>query len=309
MTADFFLNWIATTPNFAAPLLLASLGLIICERAGVINLGAEGLMAGGAMIAVIVSFETGNPWLGLLVGVIVGAALASLFAIAVVVFHANQVLAGLAIVALGAGFTGVIGRPYVHQPVKGLNEMDFGVLSEIPWLGRILFSQDPLVYLTVALTVVAWWIVMRTNTGLRLRAVGEDPATADVSGVRVAWYRLGAVVLSGAFCGLAGAYLSLASSKVWVEEMIAGRGWIAVALVIFAQWHPLRALVGALVFGAAEALSPRLLATGADVPVYLMMMLPYVVTLAVLVGLAVIRGGAAAGPSALGLSYLRQDRH
>ena len=116
-------------------------------------------------------------------------------------------------------------------------------------------------------------------------------------------------MLSGAFCGLAGAYLSLASSKVWVEEMIAGRGWIAVALVIFAQWHPLRALVGALVFGAAEALSPRLLATGADVPVYLMMMLPYVVTLAVLVGLAVIRGNAAAGPSALGLSYLRQDRH
>ena len=150
---------------------------------------------------------------------------------------------------------------------------------------------------------------MRTNTGLRLRAVGEDPATADVSGIRVAWYRLGAVVLSGAFCGLAGAYLSLASSKVWVEDMIAGRGWIAVALVIFAQWHPLRALLGAVVFGAAEALSPRLLATGADVPVYLMMMLPYVVTLAVLVGLAVIRGSAAAGPSALGLSYLRQDRH
>ena len=309
MTADFLLNWIATTPNFAAPLLLASLGLIICERAGVINLGAEGLMAGGAMIAVIMSFETGNPWLGLLVGVLVGAALASLFAIAVVVFHTNQVLAGLAIVALGAGFTGVIGRPYVHQPVKGLNETDFGVLSEIPWLGRILFSQDPLVYLTVALTVVVWWIVMRTNTGLRLRAVGEDPATADVSGVRVAWYRFVAVVSSGAFCGLAGAYLSLASSKVWVEEMIAGRGWIAVALVIFAQWHPLRALVGALVFGAAEALSPRLLATGADVPVYLLMMLPYVVTLAVLVGLAVVRGGAAAGPSALGLSYLRQDRH
>ena len=147
MTADFFLNWIATTPNFAAPLLLASLGLIICERAGVINLGAEGLMAGGAMIGVIISFETGNPWLGLFVGVIVGAALAFLFGIAVVVFHANQVLAGLTIVALGAGITGVIGRPYVHQPVKGLNETDFGVLSEIPWLGRIVFSQDPLVYL------------------------------------------------------------------------------------------------------------------------------------------------------------------
>ena len=309
MTADFLLNWAATTPNFAVPLLLASLGLIVCERAGVINLGAEGLMAGGAMIAVILSYETGDPWLGLGVSVVAGAALASLFGIAVVVFHANQVLAGLAIVALGAGITGVIGRPYVHQPVKGLNEMDFGILSEIPWIGRIVFSQDPLVYLAVALTVLVWWIMMRTNTGLRLRAVGEDPATADVSGVRVAWYRFCAVVLSGVFCGLAGAYLSIASSKVWVEEMIAGRGWIAVALVIFAQWHPLRALVGALVFGATEALIPRLLATGADVPIYLMMMLPYVVTLAVLVGMAVIRNNAASGPGALGFSYLRQDRH
>ena len=309
MTADFLLNWIATTPNFAAPLLLASLGLIICERAGVINLGAEGLMAGGAMIAVIMSYETGSPWLGIGTGVLVGAALAVLFGLAVVVFHANQVLAGLTIVALGAGITGVVGRPYVHQPVEGLREVDLGFLSEIPWLGRIVFAQDPLVYVTIALTIVAWWAMMRTNVGLRLRAVGEDPATADIAGVRVAWYRFGAVVLSGAFCGLAGAYLSIASSKVWVEDMIAGRGWIAVALVIFAQWHPMRALLGAVVFGAAEALSPRLLATGADVPVYLMMMLPYVVTLAVLVGLAVLRRDSVSGPDALGLSYLRQDRH
>ena len=309
MTADFLLNWIATTPNFAAPLLLASLGLIICERAGVINLGAEGLMAGGAMIAVIMSYETGNPWLGIVMGVAVGAALAFLFGLAVVVFHANQVLAGLTIVALGAGITGVIGRPYVHQPVEGLREIDLGALSDLPWLGRIVFSQDPLVYVALALAFVVWWVMMRTNTGLRLRAVGEDPATADVSGVRVGWYRFGAVILSGAFCGLAGAYLSIASSKVWVEEMVAGRGWIAVALVIFAQWHPMRALLGAVVFGAAEALSPRLLATGADVPVYLMMMLPYVVTLAVLVGLAVFRRDSVAGPVALGLAYLRQDRH
>ena len=309
MTADFLLNWIATTPNFAAPLLLASVGLIICERAGVINLGAEGLMAGGAMIAVIMSYETGNPWLGIIMGVVIGAALAFLFGLAVVVFHANQVLAGLTIVALGAGITGVIGRPYVHQPVEGLREIDLGALSDLPWLGRIVFSQDPLVYVALALAFVVWWVMMRTNTGLRLRAVGEDPATADVSGVRVAWYRFGAVILSGAFCGLAGAYLSIASSKVWVEEMVAGRGWIAVALVIFAQWHPMRALLGAVVFGAAEALSPRLLATGADVPVYLMMMLPYVVTLAVLVGLAVLRRDSVAGPVALGLAYLRQDRH
>lgn len=309
MTDGFILNWLATTPNFAAPLLLASLGLIISERAGVINLAPEGLMAVGAMFAVMVGYETAQPWLGVSVGILAGAVLGGLFAVVVVYFHADQVLSGLAIVALGAGITGVIGRPYVHQPVVGFTEVELGLLGDIPWIGRIVFQQDPLIYAALAIAVLAWWVLMRTNRGLSLRAVGEDPAAADVAGVNVHLYKFLAVVCSGALCGFAGAYLSIASSQVWVEGMIAGRGWIAVALVIFAQWRPLRAIVGALVFGGAEALSPQLLAIGADVPVYLMMMLPYVITLGVLIVMAVFRSDRSSAPQGLGMAYLRQDRH
>ncbi len=309
MTDGFILNWLAATPNFAAPLLLASLGLIIAERSGVINLGAEGLMAIGAMSAVIVSAETGMTWTSIGVGIIAGSLLAAIFAVAVVYFHADQVLSGLTVVALGAGITGVLGRPYVHTPVEGFDQINLGPLSEIPWLGKIVFSQDPLIYVTGLTVVVVWWFMARTNKGLSLRAVGESPATADIAGVSVTLYRFCAVVCSGALCGFAGAYLSIASSQVWVEGMIAGRGWIAVALVIFSQWHPLRAIVGALIFGGAEALTPQLLAIGADVPVYIVMMLPYVLTLVVLIAMAVFRGDRSLAPQSLGLAYLRQDRH
>ena len=309
MTDGFVLNWLAATPNYAAPLLLASLGLIISERAGIINLGAEGLMAIGAMAAVIVCAETGQAWSGVAVGIVAGAALALIFSCAVVFFHTDQVLSGLTIVALGAGITGVVGRPYVHQPVAGFDKMQFGPLTDIPWIGKIVFHQDPLIYICAFTAVVVWWVTNRTNVGLSLRAVGEDPATADVAGVNISLYKFVALVLSGALCGFAGAYLSIASSQVWVEGMIAGRGWIAVALVIFSQWHPLRAIVGALVFGSAEALTPQLLAVGADVPVYIVMMLPYALTLAVLVAMAVFRGDRSLAPHGLGLAYIRQDRH
>ena len=309
MTDGFILNWLAVTPNYAAPLLLASLGLIISERAGIINLGAEGMMAIGAMAAVIVSAETGQVWPSVAVGIAAGAALALIFSSAVVFFHTDQVLSGLTIVALGTGITGVVGRPYVHQPVTGFEKMQFGPLTDIPWIGKIVFHQDPLIYICTFMAIVVWWVTTHTNMGLSLRAVGEDPATADVAGVNVPLYKFSAVVLSGALCGFAGAYLSIASSQVWVEGMIGGRGWIAVALVIFSQWHPLRAIVGALVFGSAEALTPQLLAIGADVPVYIVMMLPYALTLTVLVAMAVSRGDRSLAPQSLGLAYIRQDRH
>ena len=309
MTDGFVLNWLAVTPGYATPLLLASLGLILSERAGVINLGAEGMMAVGAMSAVIVSAETGFVWTGVGVAVVAGAALAVIFAIAIVIFHTDQVLTGLTVVALGAGITGVVGRPYVHKPVAGLGAMDWGALADIPGIGPIVFHQNPLVYVAVLIVVAVWWFLARTNPGLKLRAVGEDPATADVAGVDVRLYKFLAIVTSGALCGFAGAYLSIASSQVWVEGMIAGRGWIAVALVIFSQWHPLRAVIGALIFGGAEALIPQLLAVGADVPVYIIMMLPYALTLFVLVLLAIFRGDKSLAPQSLGVAYIRQDRH
>jgi ABC-type uncharacterized transport system permease subunit len=305
----FILNWIATIPNYAAPLLLASLGLIICERSGVINLGAEGLMGIGAMSAVLVSFHTQNPGMAVVVGAIASAALAIIFAVSVVLFKANQVLSGLAIVALGSGITGVVGRSIAHQPVTGFGRIDMGFLSQIPVLGKILFYQDILIYLCIPLVILTWWVLERSTVGLKLSAVGEDPATADTAGVNVTKYRFVAILISGAFCGLAGAYLSIASSQVWVEGMIAGRGWVAVALVIFARWKPLGALTGAILFAGAEALIPRLQAIGADIPVYLMLALPYVLTLAVLILPAVLFKRPNASPSMLGIDYLRQDRH
>lgn len=309
MSDIFILNWIATIPSFTAPLLLASLGLILSERSGVINLGAEGLMSVGAMAAVIISFHTANPWLGVIIGSFSAMVLAVVFAFAVVIFRTNQVLSGLTIVALGAGLTGVIGRSYVHQPVTGFEKLYMGFLSDIPWIGQILFSQNPMVYVTVVLVVLIWWGLMYSNLGLQLRAVGEDPATADIAGVSVNIYRFAAVLMSGALCGLAGAYLSIASSQIWVEGMIAGRGWIAIALVIFARWRPLRAVIGAMIFGGAEALIPRLQAIGADLPIYLVMMLPYAVTLFVLIAPAIFRRSLSAEPASLGEVYLRQDPH
>ena len=309
MSEIFILNWIATIPSFAAPLLLASLGLILSERSGVINLGAEGLMSIGAMAAVIISFHTGNPWLSVIVGSLSAMTLAVVFALAVVIFRTNQVLSGLTIVALGAGLTGVIGRSYVHQPVTGFEKLDLGFLSNIPWVGHIIFNQNPMVYVTIVLVVLIWLGLMYSNIGLQLRAVGEEPATADIAGVSVNMYRFAAVLISGALCGLGGAYLSIASSQIWVEGMIAGRGWIAIALVIFARWNPMRAVLGAMIFGGAEALIPRLQAIGADLPIYLVMMLPYVLTLFVLIAPAIFRRSLSAQPASLGDVYLRQDPH
>ena len=305
---DFIVSWLASTPGFATPIMLACIGLIICERSGVLNLGAEGMTAFGAMAAVAVTLESGSPWAGIATGLCAGALLGLLFGLAVVVLRADQILAGLALVAVGAGLAGVVGRDYVHTTVPGLDPLDLGPLSTLPVVGPILFHQDLLVYLALGFAGVAWWYLMRTRAGLRLRATGEDPGAADVAGVDVQMTQLVACAVSGAACGLAGAYLSVVASEVWVEGMVAGRGWIAVGLVIFARWNPLRAVAGAILFGGADALTPRLQSIGADVPTYLMLMLPYVLTIAVLALPALFKIGRGAEPANLGQPYLRQDR-
>ena len=305
---EFLVTWLAGTPSYAMPLLLASLGLILSERAGVLNLSAEGIMAVGAMTAAVTTLLMGHPWLGLLAGAGAGIALSAVFGLAVVVFRVDQILAGLATVAIGIGITGVIGRPYVHQTVTGIDPVQLPVLSAIPVIGPVLFHQDPLFYLAVVLALMASWMLARTRFGLRWRAVGEDPAAADIAGVDVQVTQLLAVLASGALCGLAGGYLSVVSSQVWVEGMVAGRGWIAIGLVLFVRWSPVRAIFGALLFGGASALTPRLLATGANVPVYLMMMLPYLLTIAVLAIPAMFKLGRGPEPENLGTVYLRQDR-
>ncbi|MFC3231426.1 ABC transporter permease [Marinibaculum pumilum] len=308
MIETLLLNWLAFTPVFATPLMLAAVGLIINERAGVLNLGAEGMMMVGALTGVILSFHTAQPWLGILCAALAGGALAAVFAAAVVVFRANQVVAGLITVALGAGLAGLIGPPYSQKPIAAFERLDLGPLTELPWLGRILFNQDPLLYLSLLLVAATGWVLFRTRLGLRLRACGESPETADAAGVDVQAMRLAAVVAGGMFCGLAGGYLSLAASQVWVEGMTGGRGWIAIALVIFAAWRPWRAVLGALLFGGIVALIPRIQATGVSVPTFLLMMLPYLATLLVLLLVALRGRTAAQAPDALGRDYAREDR-
>lgn len=306
---DFLIGWIAIIPSYTTPLLLAALGLVVCERAGILNLGAEGLMAVGAMSAAVTILSGGDPWLGLAAGTGAATLLAALFGLATVVLRADQTLAGLAVVAIGLGLTGVAGRPYAQKTFDGLATFGdlFGIGRDTA-PGRLVAVQDPVILAVPVLVALIWVWLMRSRSGLRLRAVGENPAAADVAGVDIQLTQLAAVLVSGALCGLAGAYLSTATSHVWVEGMVASRGWIAVALVIFARWNPLRALWGALLFGSADALIPRLQAIGADIPVYLAMTLPYLLTLAVLVATS-LTGRRSGEPAFLGRVYLRQDKH
>ena len=306
--SGFLLGWAAAIPAYATPLLLAALGLLLSERAGVLNLSPEGVMAIGAVTGAAVVLNGVDPSLGIVAGIAAGAALSLVFAVVVVVFRADQTLAGLTTVAVGIGLAGVLGRPYVQQPFEGIERFGAGAAPATSAVGRFLHQQDPLIPLALCLVVAVWWFLERTQAGLRLRAVGEDPGAADLAGVDVQLTRIAAVVTAGALCGLSGAYLSVAASHVWVEGMIAGRGWIAVALVIFARWDPRRALLGAIVFGSAEALGPRLQAIGAPIPTYLMMMLPYALTLAVLVLSSLVGRRESAEPAALGSVYLRQDK-
>ncbi|MEO1679484.1 MAG: ABC transporter permease [Pseudomonadota bacterium] len=292
-----------------APLLLAALGLILCERAGVLNLGAEGIMAVGAMTGAVASLSGVGPLSALGLGAGAGLLVALPFILAVVVLRAAQIPAGLALVALGLGASAALGRDHTHKPFDGLGAMPGpALLEDLPLIGGMLFAQDALVYASLMAAMGLWWYLQRTQTGLRLRAVGEDTATADAAGVDVQFQQLAALVPGCLLIGLAGAYLSVAGSQIWTEGMVAGRGWIAVALVVFARWSPLRAIVGATLFGAAEALIPRLQTLGLDVPVYILSMTPYVLTIAVLVLFA--RPGRLRGnePGALGRPYIRQDR-
>ena len=263
------------------PLLLGTLGEIITERSGVLNLGVEGMMAVGAMSAFTVTLITGSPWLGLLAAVLAGALAAGLHAFVCVSLRANQVVSGLALTMLGLGVSGLFGRPFIGRPLpQKLNAVRIPGLAEIPVVGRIFFSQDPLFYLAVVLGILLWILLSRTRWGIQIRSVGENPAAAEVQGVDVARVRYLCVVLGGALAGMAGAHLSLVYSKSWTEGLTGGRGWIVIALTIFALWNPLRAFLGAFLFGYIFVLQYLLQPIG--VPPNLLAMMPYLATLAVL---------------------------
>jgi general nucleoside transport system permease protein len=308
---DFFVNWAANVPGTALPYALAALGLIISERSGVLNLTAEGLMLVGAL-AGIGSYLTfgGHPALALILGMLAASLVSVLFATLVVVLRVNQVIAGLSIVFFCQGLTGLTGilANWMNKPIGGLSRLTLWPLSEIPIIGRILFMQDAVVYISILIFLAVHLIFRYTMLGLKLRAVGENPAAADAAGVNVALYRFGAVVAGSALVGLAGAYISVVSVKLWVTGMVGGRGWIAVALVVFARWAPWPALAGALLFGCIEEVVPRIAAAGIRVPQYLVLMTPYLATIAVMIWVGARDRGVRGEPGALGLPHVREER-
>jgi general nucleoside transport system permease protein len=308
---SILMSWLANLPALAVPYALASLGLMIGERSGVLSLGAEGLMLVGALAGVAAYLTFGGYPLEALVVAMVAAAIVSvLFAVLVVWLRVNQVIAGLALVFFCQGMTNLVGTiaNWSNRTISGLQDWTIYPLSELPLIGRLVFSHDLIVYLTIPIFIAAAYFLNRTNAGLRLRSIGESPEAADAAGLSVSRYRFAAIVGGSALVGLAGGYLSVGSAKIWIAGMTSGRGWIAVALVIFARWHPWRALIGALLFGGIEALIPQVAAAGIRAPQYFMLMTPYLATLAVMVWQG-IRGRIGADePAALGQPYVREER-
>jgi len=283
---DFFINWIANAPVTAVALRARGIGAHHSERSGVLNLTAEGLMLVGALAGAGTSLTLGgHPVVALFVAMVSAGVVSLLFAGMVVVLRVNQVIAGLAVVFFCQGLTGLIGTlaNWQNKQIAGLPSLAIWPFSEIPVVGKIFFMQDPIVYLTILIFFAVNFVLFRTMIGLRIRAVGENPAAADAAGISVALHRILAIVAGSCLIGLAGGYISVVSVKLWVTGMTGGRGWIAVALVVFARWAPWPALWGALLFGCIEAVIPRIAAAGIRVPQYLMLMTPYLATIAVMI--------------------------
>jgi simple sugar transport system permease protein len=274
-------------------ILFAALGETLAERAGVVNLGTEGSMLCGALAAYAVTAETGNPWLGVLGGAAAGALLAAVHAVLVLNRGANQLATGLVVLFLGLGLSALFGAAYVGRTVHTFAPLPIPLLSHLPALGPVLFDHDPLTYLSYVLAPAMWWLLYRSRWGLLVRATGERPEVLRAYGRNPLTVRYLAVIGGGLLAGIGGAQLSTAYANTWFENMTAGRGFIAVSLVIFAAWHPLRAIGGAYLFGAALALSPALQARGVGFNQFALDALPYLVTLAALVLLGRRRSNAA----------------
>ncbi|MFM7255423.1 MAG: ABC transporter permease [Betaproteobacteria bacterium] len=264
------------------PLLLAGLGLLINERAGVVNLGAEGLMLIAAVAGFAVGFATANPVLALLAGALAAGAFAAVLGVLVIYFNTNPYASGLALSLFGTGFSAFVGAGIVGKKLSIGVSPGLPWLADLPWLGPAFFRQHPMVYFAIALCGVLYLFFHRSRAGLLIRGIGESPEAAHALGYPVRQLRLLAVIAGGACCGLAGAYLSVVYAPLWVEGMVAGRGWIALALTVFATWRPGRVLVGAYLFGSVTMLQMHLQALGIQIPTQFMSMLPYLATIVVL---------------------------
>ena len=269
--------------NAGTVLAIAALGLLINEKAGVLNLGAEGLMLVGALVGFATVVHTGVSWSGFFLGALAAAVLSGVFGWLIIWLNTNQYATGLALSLFGAGVTAFAGVSYTRDKLPDMKVPAVPVLSDLPFVGPVLFQQHPMVYLAMLLAAGLMWFFFKTRAGLVLRSVGENPVSAHALGYSVRWIRWWAVVAGGALCGLAGAYVSTYYTPLWVEGMIAGKGWIALALTTFATWRPARVLLGAYLFGGLTMVQLHLQASGVHVSSHVLAMLPYASTVLVLV--------------------------
>ena len=295
---------IASLMVASVPILLAAIGELVVEKAGVLNLGVEGMMIMGAVMGFATAVETGSPLLGFLGGAAGGAALSLIFAFLTQTLLANQVATGLALTLFGLGLSSLIGQGYVGIKPPSTGAVPFGPLRDIPVLGRILFSHDWMVYASIGIIAAVWAVLKYTRTGLILRAVGENHDAAHALGYKVRRIRLLAIMFGGAMAGLGGAYVSLIRVPQWTDGITAGAGWIALAIVVFASWKPWRVLIGGYLFGGITVLQLNLQAAGASIPVEYLSMSPYLITILVLVIMSSGKGSRSLNaPAALGQNF------
>ena len=308
---DFLTQILIAAVGMGTPLLFATIGGVISERAGVINLGMEGLMLVGALVAFVVMLKTGSYFYAVSAAAISSGVVSMIHGVVCLMLRASQIASGLALTFFGTGLSGLFGDKLMGETVEPLTRIPVPGLSSIPILGPALFNQDVLVYFSLLCVGLSWWMLFKTRLGLNIRSIGEAPEVCDSLGISVLSYRFFAVVSGGMLIGIGGAYFPLALTPFWVDGITAGRGWIAVALVIFAFWDPLKALGGAYLFGLALALELRLQILGIDMSPYFLKMLPYVLTILVLT-LVTIRNnrlGIQVMPAALGNVFFRGGKH
>lgn len=304
MDIVLFENILFATIRTATPLLFVALGAMISERSGVLNLGQEGMILVGAACSFIAAYTTGSLLLGVLVGTVTGIVFSLIFAVVALHFISNQIATGLALTILGTGFSAFVAVDYVGLTISGFSAVEVPLLHQIPVLGKAFFSQDVLVYLSFGCFAVVYAVMSHTRLGLIIRAVGESPEVAHKMGYRVRWVRYACLMVGGAMAGIGGAYLSLAYTPMWTEGMSAGRGWIALALVVFASWRTERILFGAWLFAFASMLHLFLQGMGYDVSPNLLATLPYVVTIIALALMVRRTGGRGLfAPRSLGQPY------
>jgi len=306
-SAAFLSDYLAASLRLSVPLAFAALGGLFSERSGVLNIGLEGMLLTGAFVSAATVFYTGSVWVAILAALIVGGLVGLLHAYLCVTLRVDQLVSGLAINLSAAGLTAFLSRLVFNsktsQPLQGLDAIAIPGLSQIPIVGSLFFNQDPLVYLLLLLVLLITYLLFKTSLGLTLRAVGEYPCAAETAGVSVLFVRYLSVMLSGCLASLGGAYLVLVHVKFFMEDISAGKGFIALAALIFGRWHPISTVLACVLFGATEALQLRIQAFSLNIPYQFLVMLPYVIALFALIGLA----GKSTPPAALGIPYVKES--